>query len=712
MSRIAKFLAVLFLLGSIPGFPARAADVNLVPSDPVVAVGSTFSVNITVSLDEEAGEQLAGGIIDLVYDDSVVEIINVSIDPYWDFLPDPGSKTGPGRWEGIGFDVFVNPPAVTNALIATLTLEARAAGTSQLAVLDSSQFFSAAAEIFPSLIGVSIRVNTPPAADDLTVGTDEDTAVAVTLAGNDGDGDELTYTVAAGPAHGTLSGTAPDLTYTPEVNFNGNDSFTFVVNDGAVDSEAATVTIAVAPVNDPPTAVDRSVTTSEDVAAPVTLAGTDVDGDDVAFSVVTQPDNGTLSGAAPNLTYTPDADFNGSDGFTFVVNDGSAGSNIATVSITVNPVNDAPTAENLAVTTDEDIAVGVTLGGSDIDGDDVAFSVVAGPDHGALSGTPPDLTYTPDADFNGSDGFTYKANDGSADSNIATVAVTVDAVEDAPAAGDLAVTTDEDAAVSITLSGSDADGDPVTYTVVTGPDHGALSGTPPDLTYTPDADFNGSDGFTYKANDGGLDSNIAAVSISINAVNDAPVADAGLDEIVVAGSTVSLDGSASADMEGDSLTFSWAFVAKPEESTAVLSDPAAVNPSFVADLVGDYVVALVASDGADDSVPATVTITADLDTDADGVPQSLDNCTAAANADQRDTDGDGYGNLCDGDLNNDGDTNTLDLQLYIMAHRTYSGDPAYDPDADFNGDSAVNTLDLNIYRGLHRLPPGPSCCGD
>jgi hypothetical protein len=89
----------------------------------------------------------------------------------------------------------------------------------------------------------------------------------------------------------------------------------------------------------------------------------------------------------------------------------------------------------------------------------------------------------------------------------------------------------------------------------------------------------------------------------------------------------------------------------------------------------------------------------------------LDNCTLVTNLDQLDTDGDGYGNLCDGDLNNDGDTNTLDLNLYKLAHRSEGGDADYNVDADFNSDGVINTLDLNIYKGLHRKPPGPSCCG-
>jgi len=86
-----------------------------------------------------------------------------------------------------------------------------------------------------------------------------------------------------------------------------------------------------------------------------------------------------------------------------------------------------------------------------------------------------------------------------------------------------------------------------------------------------------------------------------------------------------------------------------------------------------------------------------------------DNCSVVDNVDQTDSNGDGFGNLCDGDLNNDGSTDTLDLNLYKLAHRSAVGDANYDIDADFNGDGVINTLDLNIYKGLHRLPPGPSC---
>jgi hypothetical protein len=94
---------------------------------------------------------------------------------------------------------------------------------------------------------------------------------------------------------------------------------------------------------------------------------------------------------------------------------------------------------------------------------------------------------------------------------------------------------------------------------------------------------------------------------------------------------------------------------------------------------------------------------------SDAVAVCGDNCVDVFNPDQRDSDGDGYGDLCDSDLNNDGDSNTLDLNLYKQAHRTVCGDPNYTADADFNADCRINTIDLNIFKGLYRNPPGRSC---
>jgi len=182
---------------------------------------------------------------------------------------------------------------------------------------------------------LSISVIIADATEGEGVMTEEDTPVSITLLGSDPDGDTLTYTVVTGPSHGRLSGKAPKLTYTPQPNFNGKDSFTFNVNDGTVDGVPVTVLIMVKAVNDPPTANEDSVTTQEDTLVSITLAGCDPDGDALSYSVVKGPSHGSLSGTGPNLTYTPNANFNGSDSFLFKVNDGTVDSATATVAITL-----------------------------------------------------------------------------------------------------------------------------------------------------------------------------------------------------------------------------------------------------------------------------------------------------------------------------------------------------------------------------------------
>jgi len=188
--------------------------------------------------------------------------------------------------------------------------------------------------------------NHTPVADNQSVTTNEDTAKAITLTANDVDGDTLTYSIVMSPTHGTLSGTLPNVTYTPVANYNGSDSFTFKANDGTADSNIATVSVTVNAVNDAPVSKTQSVTTNQDTAKAITLNATDVDGDTLTYSIVTSPTHGTLSGTLPNVTYTPVANYNGSDSFTFKANDGTVDSNIATVSITVSP---QPSNSNLAL---------------------------------------------------------------------------------------------------------------------------------------------------------------------------------------------------------------------------------------------------------------------------------------------------------------------------------------------------------------------------
>ncbi|HVS66481.1 MAG TPA: IPTL-CTERM sorting domain-containing protein [Thermoanaerobaculia bacterium] len=203
-------------------------------------------------------------------------------------------------------------------------------------------------------VDVELLFNTPPVADPQSVTTDEDVPIAITLTGSDPESDPVTFSIVpgSGPSNGTLSGAPPNLTYTPDPDFNGPDSFEFQVEDPSGGTDTATVSITVDPVQDPPTANAQSVTTGEDVPVVITLTGSDLDGDSLTFAIGTGPVNGSLSAITPidatssQVTYTPNGNFNGADSFTFTANDGTVSSAAATVSITVNAVNDPPTANS------------------------------------------------------------------------------------------------------------------------------------------------------------------------------------------------------------------------------------------------------------------------------------------------------------------------------------------------------------------------------
>ena len=258
------------------------------------------------------------------------------------------------------------------------------------------------------------------------------------------------------------------------------------------------------------------------MVAPGVLANdTDVDGDPLTAVKVSDPAHGTLALAADgSFIYTPAADYSGADSFTYKANDGLADSNVATVSLTVTAVNDAPVAVADSYGTAEDTALtvtallGVLANDTDVDGDPLTAVKVSDPAHGTLTlNSDGSFTYTPAADYSGADSFTYKASDGAADSNVATVCLTVTAVNDAPVAvadelrhggGHGA---DRDGAPGVLANDTDVDGDPLTAIRVTHPAHGTVTWTSDgSFTYTPAADYSGADSFTYTATDGRADS--------------------------------------------------------------------------------------------------------------------------------------------------------------------------------------------------------------
>ena len=401
---------------------------------------------------------------------------------------------------------------------------------------------------------VSITVNSvndaPTLASGQTETIAEDNTLNFTLQlGADIDGDPLTYPIVSTTTNGALtcSGTpATSCSYVPSLNFNGADSFTYKVNDGALDSPTRTVNITVTPVNDQPTLVaTQSVTTTEDAVLNFTLnSGADIDGDTLTYIIVSTPSTGTLSctgGTSNACSYTPVADDNGVYTFTYKVNDGTVDSAIATVTVNVSPLNDAPVmVGNQSLATNEDTAFSITLSGAtdiDIPAQTLQYKLITAPTNGVLSAcitsgtysTDVICTYTPGLNFNGSDSFTYRANDTVTDSSTdSTVSITINAVNDAPTlAATQSVSTNEDTALTFDLTaGSDIESSPLTYIKLTNTTNGTISctgGTSRSCTYTPNGNYNGADSFTYRVSDGSLNSTTATVNITVNAINDAPV---------------------------------------------------------------------------------------------------------------------------------------------------------------------------------------------
>ncbi|MEA4926958.1 MAG: tandem-95 repeat protein [Syntrophomonadaceae bacterium] len=340
------------------------------------------------------------------------------------------------------------------------------------------------------------------------------------------------------------------ITFVPAADFNGSTSFTWKAGDGMdFSASAATMTLNIAGTNDAPTAADYTFTTDEDTVLNDSLTGyaADVDGDTLAYAKVSDPTHGTLTvNTSGSFTYTPVANFNGTDSFTWSVSDGTA-SATATATITVDAVNDAPIVSGNSKNGTEDTTMTFAAGDFSVDYSDEEGSAFSGikivtlPDaaHGVLklSGTAitanqiiaaanlGNITFVPIADFNGSASFTWKAGDGTDYSDTAaTMTLNIAGTNDVPTAANHTFATDEDVTLNGSLTGyaEDVDGDTLTYAKASDTIHGTVTvNTDGSFTYTPAANFNGSDSFTWSVSDGTA-SATATATITVDAVNDAP----------------------------------------------------------------------------------------------------------------------------------------------------------------------------------------------
>ena len=370
--------------------------------------------------------------------------------------------------------------------------------------------------------------------------------VTFTVNASDADGDDLVFS-ASSPTNGTVTQTiSGTFKYEPNPDFSGSDTFTVSVSDGrgGTDIVAVNITITPAP-NEAPVFDDsdaegnREVATDENTDVIIQLNASDADGDDLTFALDSQTTaNGGevrfLEGSSDKVVYTPATNYVGSDTFDVTVSDGNGGTATQTINMRVDIINTAPVAEDDTFTVNEDVTTELDVLANDSDSDNTldgtSITLLTDVSNGTLTynndGT---FSYTPDADFNGNDSFVYTLADSDGASDTATATITVEAVNDAPVAVDDALTIDEDSGAStldVLANDSDVDNslEGTNITLLTGVSNGTLvyngDGT---FDYIPDAEFSGSDSFTYTLTDPNGASDTATVSITVDAVNDAPV---------------------------------------------------------------------------------------------------------------------------------------------------------------------------------------------
>jgi VCBS repeat-containing protein len=562
-------------------------------------------------------------------------------------------------------------------------------------------------------------VNDPPDAADDTDSVAEDGSVTIDVLTNDTDVDDgldpSSVTVTVPPANGSIV-VNPDGTidYTPNPDFYGSDSFTYEVCDDTGVCDSATVDVTVTPVNDPPVAVDDSESVNEDASVTVDVLGNDSDVDDgldpASVTVLTGPSSGSTSvNPDGSIDYTPDPDYFGSDSFTYEVCDLTGACDTATVDITVFDVNEPPVAADDSDTVDEDASVTVDMLGNDTDVDDgldpASVTVLSGPSNGSTSVNPDgSIDYTPDADFFGSDSFTYQVCDFAGACDSATVDITVDPVNDPPSAADDSDTVDEDASVTVDVLGNDSDIDdgldPASVTVLSGPSNGSTSVNPDgSIDYAPETDFFGSDSFSYQVCDlaGACDS--ATVDITVDPVNDPPNA---ADDVVAAdqNSTTTIDVQANdGDIDGDALVTT--LTSSPSHGSATVNPDGTVDYTPDTGYLGSDSFTYQVCDPSLECADAVVFITV---SDLPEPPDAVDDTATVAE------DGSVTVDVLANDSDPEGDIDAISVTVVTPPANGIitvnpDGSIDYDPNPDFTG------TDSFVYQVCDStpVPLGPLC---
>ncbi|WP_156904887.1 Ig-like domain-containing protein, partial [Ferrimonas senticii] len=527
---------------------------RLVQVGDIVYAGETILMptSVAIEFDEVASPTASTANNDDAEVDAVIELLRESQEA----LP----ETAAGNGETDGSDSFVN-------------VDRTAAETLAQSRFDTE---GPAASPQPRLfVDNDLPLNTDPVANNDRLRTDEDTPVNLNLLSNDRDADGNGLSISSingisltGQAqtiavtNGQLQiGTDGSIQFIPADNFHGTVTFDYQISDGNGGSDSATVNIEVAPTNDDPIANNDAIRTDEDTPVAIDALANDTDSDGDLLSIVeasVAPDQGTVTIENGQLVFTPAANFVGEAQINYTISDGNGGTSSATVTVTVNDVNDAPTSEDLIDRSGEDgevVSLDVSGNFEDIDGtltfsaEGLPAGLVIDPDTGIISGT-----INSDASESGPYSVTITATDDDGATTTETFEWAV--TNPSPVAEDDSATTDEDTPVTIDVLGNDSDDDALTVTVASSPNGTVVINDDGTLTFTPNANFNGDTTISYTVTDANGATNSATVTVTVNDVNDAPTSEDLIDRSSADGDSINIDVSANFEDIDGTLTFS------------------------------------------------------------------------------------------------------------------------------------------------------------
>ena len=439
--------------------------------------------------------------------------------------------------------------------------------------------------------------------------TNENIPLIIDIESSDVDDDELQIKWEQ-PAHGSVTGNASQMIYSPYPSYSGRDSFWIEAFDGYMNTRL-TIEILVGKVNKAPIASDRTLDGLEDQPLEIVLQAMDPDYDPISYTITMYPGHGSLSGSPPSVIYQPDENYHGNDTFGFTANDGVLTSNVGHIHVNIMPQNDPPVALNALLDAIEDKNIESTFLASDIDQDTLTFTIIQNGQMGAAALTNPstgEFTYTPFTNAYGVDIIKFQAMDELSQSNIGQVSITIAPVNDPPTAEPGQFETEEDISFHGSLIANDVDSNQLQFTIVDPPQLGRiLISDTGHFTYTPFHNASGQDQFSFIVKDAnGGESNSAQVKIDIHAVNDAPVAQSFTIQLKEDASfTDTLHGS-----DIDSTTLSYTIITLPQQGTLDLLNPATGKFVYVpnANYFGEDNFTYQVSDGMQRSEIATVSV--------------------------------------------------------------------------------------------------------